>query len=667
MLKLTRRIFLAGPGAAAGAAAAWQASQAADVRRTTGLPYRRLVSGPWAPEKLAGALLPRERWKPYPTLAERAPWEGLPAEARRSLVAAGERQVGAPWPALPATLFLEYVRNGNRSNYERVRGARRDRLRELVLAECIEARGRLLDEIGNGVWATCEETYWGVPAHLNLQKRGSGLPDVTEPTIDLFAAETSNLLAWTEYLLGPQLDKVHPLLRERIRLEIDRRVLAPFRQRDDFWWMGLSAPAVERPMNNWNPWINSNCLTCALLVEPDPARRTQAVHKVLRSLDRFLDSYHDDGGCDEGPGYWSRAGGSLFDNLELLHSASAGAIDFYSMPLVREIGRYIYRTHIHDTWFTNFADASARVHISADLVFRYGRRIGDANMQALGAWAAQQQDGDPARADSIGRQLAALFNLPALRQAPARQPLVRDVWLPGIQVMAARRKEGSPEGFYLAALGGHNAESHNHNDVGNFIVYCDGQPVIIDVGVETYTAQTFSSRRYEIWTMQSAYHNLPTVNGVMQGAGYEFAARDVAYRADDSSAQLSLDIAGAYPPEAGLQTWKRTLRLDRAGNEIEVHEVFVLRRPGGRITLSLMTPCHATQSGAGELTLAGGLLRSGKVRLLFDAQALVFSTEEIRIIDARLRSAWGERLYRVLLTADKAPPRAEWRLRFLEG
>ncbi len=98
-----------------------------------------------------------------------------------------------------------------------------------------------------------------------------------------------------------------------------------------------------------------------------------------------------------------------------------------------------------------------------------------------------------------------------------------------------------------------------------------------------------------------------------------------------------------------------------------MHEVFVLRRPGGRITLSLMTPCHATQSGAGELTLAGGLLRSGKVRLLFDAQALVFSTEEIRIIDARLRSAWGERLYRVLLTADKAPPRAEWRLRFLEG
>ena len=77
--------------------------------------------------------------------------------------------------------------------------------------------------------------------------------------------------------------------------------------------------------------------------------------------------------------------------------------------------------------------------------------------------------------------------------------------------MAARSKDGSAEGLYLAAQGGHNAESHNHNDVGNFIVYADGQPAIIDVGVETYTAKTFSSQRYEIWTMQSAYHNLPSI------------------------------------------------------------------------------------------------------------------------------------------------------------
>ena len=67
-----------------------------------------------------------------------------------------------------------------------------------------KARGRFMDDIANGVWLMCEETYWGVPAHIGIQKRGAGLPDVTEPTIDLFAAETAELLAWTSYLLGAE-------------------------------------------------------------------------------------------------------------------------------------------------------------------------------------------------------------------------------------------------------------------------------------------------------------------------------------------------------------------------------------------------------------------------------------------------------------------------------
>lgn len=88
------------------------------------------------------------------------------------------------------------------------------------------------------------------------------------------------------------------------------------------------------------------------------------------------------------------------------------------------------------------------------------------------------------------------------------------------------------EGLYLAAKGGHNAESHNHNDVGNFIVYADGYPAISDVGVETYTAKTFSAQRYDIWTMQSAFHNLPIINGFMQKNGGNFKAAAVNYEAD---------------------------------------------------------------------------------------------------------------------------------------
>jgi hypothetical protein len=650
MPQLSRREFAA--------AAASLSPPVTLAARPQGKRPENLLTASWTPEKLARVLAAPERWKPFPAAAERTAWEGLPQATRKALLESAQRNLGADWPGLPATLFLEYARTGNRSRYERVRNVRRERLREAVIAECVESKERFLDEVANGIWETCEETFWGVPAHLSLQKAGSGLPDVAEPVVDLFAAETSSLLAWTDYLLGARLEKVSPLIRKRVRAEIGRRILTPCFERTDFWWMGLD-PKGRRNLNNWTPWIDSNWLTSVLLIESDPKRRVAAVHKIMRSLDAFLASYHDDGGCDEGPGYWSRAGASLFDCLELLHSASNGAIDFYRVPLVREIGRYIYRAHIAGDWFVNFADASARLHPAGDLIFRYGRRIGDTKLQAFGAWAAAGADGSGG--DSIGRQLPALFNLAAIAAAPDKNPpLVRDVWLPGIQVMAARRKEGSADGLYLAAQGGHNAESHNHNDVGNFIVYAGGKPAIVDVGVETYTAKTFSSRRYEIWTMQSAYHNLPTVDGVMQGAGREFAATDVGYEADDRAAEFALNIEKAFPAEAGIENWRRRLRLDRAKNEVLIADRYSLAKPAKKITLTLMTPCAVKPGPSGEIAI-------GDVKVVYDGNAMAPVVEEIRLEDSRLRSTWGERMYRVLLVAENPPARGEFNVRIVQG
>ncbi len=651
MFETTRRGFVAQGGAAMAA----RGLKAAAGRRN-------LLAGAYGPDKVAALLIPRDRWHPFPPASERAAWEGLPSDVREALLTAGTRALGGAWPVLPATLFLEYARMGNRSNYERVRNSRRDRLRELVIAECVEGKGRFADEIANGVWTTCEETFWGVPAHLSLQKAGNGLPDAYEPVVDLFAAETSSLLAWTLYLAGPALDKVSPLIRERIHREVDRRILTPNLERDDFWWMGFSNDPNHH-VNNWNPWICSNWLASTLLLERDERRRQASVHKAMRALDNFLDAYAEDGGCDEGPGYWSRAGGSLFDCLELLHSSTNGGIDLYKTPLIAEIGRYIYRAHISDAWFVNFADASAKPGAPGDLVFRYGRRIADRRMMEFGAWAESKRRGG-ATSDSIGRQLPALFNLAAVRSSPKTQSLVRDVWLPGIQVMAARCKDGSAEGLYLAAQGGHNAESHNHNDVGNFILFADGNPVVIDIGVETYTAKTFSSRRYEIWTMQSAWHNLPTIDGVMQAAGRRFEATGVSYRADDAGAEFSLDLARAYPPEAGVESWKRTLRLQRAAGVVELTDAYALKKTPRELTLTLVTPCKVTEAGSGELLFAAAPAVNVGVR--YEAAKLKPSTEEVKVEDPRLRGAWGDRLYRVLFHAVNPGAQGSWNVRFVK-
>ena len=616
-------------------------------------------------EKVEKVLIPRAQWHPWPWCNERQPWENLPPQIRRDLVANGEQHLGHAWPDLPATLFLEYAREGNRSRYEHEHFARRTALTDLIIAECVEGQGRFLDDIANGVWAICEESFWGVPAHVGAQKAGSGLPDPREPIVDLFAAETGESLAWTYYLLGEQLDHVSPMLRKRIQYEIDRRILTPCLERDDFGWMGFGGGRV----NNWNPWCNSNWLACTLLVEPDKSRRSKAVAKIVRSLDHFLDAYADDGGCDEGPGYWSRAGASLFDCLELLHSATNGGINVYDRPLVKEIGRYIYRVHIADDYFVNFADASAQAGPPGELVYRYGKRIGDERLTAFGAylWTRSRGDGTGFAGRggyTVGRYLPSIFHATELAAAPGKAPLPRDAWLDGIQVMIARCQEGTTEGFFVAAKGGHNAESHNHNDVGNFIVYRDGRPILIDIGVETYSRKTFSSQRYEIWTMESAYHNLPTIDGVMQSPGREFTAKNVRYDADEGHAQLQLDIAGTYPPQANLQSWTRTIRLHR-GTGIVITEEYALKEPANEITLSLMTPCKVQVQKDGRLLLeaADGAEPAAAVQVLYDSGKLKAVLETIPVEDGRLRSVWPAQMTRILLRAEKPALQDTWTVR----
>jgi hypothetical protein len=609
---------------------------------------RNLLAGRISEAQLVAMLLPADRWHPYPTIDERDRWAAVPADIRQAYVQAAERELHADWGQIPATVTLRYVRDGNRKQYDDLSGARRTRLATLVMGEVLENKGRFLDDIANGIWAISEQTFWGSTAHLGVQRRGSGLPDVTEPVVELFSAETAALFAWTDYLLGKKLDSVSPLLRERIRVEVDRRILTPALERDDFGWMGFGRQKI---VNNWNPWIASNWLASALILERDPQRRARTVYRIMRSLDVFMNGYPDDGGCDEGPGYWDRAGASLFDNLELLRGATNGGVDIYAQPLVRNMGQYIYRAYIKDAYVVNMGDAPAKAHPDPELVYAYGKRIGDPVMSGFGSFLAQRRGQYAPGSSTLGRILPALLTADEVTAAPAREPLLADVWLPDLQFMAARSAAGSSEGLYLSAFGGHNAQSHNHNDVGNFVVYADGKPVLIDVGVETYTAKTFSAKRYEIWTMQSGYHNLPTINGIMQKEGSAFRARDVRYDTDARRARLSMDIASAYPSEAQVDRYVRAVSLDRGARTVTLDESYALRGWTAPLRLNLMTPLVVDVSQPGEVRLRATDGTGPGFVVRYDRAQFDASTEEVKIDDARLLPIWGPRLARVVLAA----------------
>jgi hypothetical protein len=373
----------------------------------------------------------------------------------------------------------------------------------------------------------------------------------------------------------------------------------------------------------------------------------------MDSIDNFILPYPSDGGCDEGPSYWGRAGASLFDCLELLYSASDGKINIFDQPLITNIGTFVYKAYINQPYFINFADAMAKITIDAPIAYRYGKAIGDQAMMMFAAFQAGQQNLGKnmirGRFGVLNRVLPALFTLPDLLAMKQGQPLIKDVWLPDIQVMAARSRAGSSQGFYLAAKGGHNNESHNHNDVGNFIVYGDGRPILVDAGAQTYTKKTFSKQRYEIWNNQSAYHNLPTINGVMQRQGYEYKANNVQYKATRSTAQLTLDIAAAYPSEAFVSSWERYISLER-GSRISIIEDFKLSKFLKPIELNFLTPLRTDISQAGKIIFTDKETNNGKTYYLnYPESKLKAHVEKIVIEDKWMRNSWGSELRRIIL------------------
>ncbi len=619
-------------------------------------PPRDLLSSTFTPELITRTLLPATAWHPYPRVGEREAWLRVPQDIREGLVRRAEAVKGTEWPSLLATTLLDFKRNGNRSRFEEQQFARRHRLIDLVLGECVIADGRFLDAIADGVWLICEETFWGAPAHLGAQKAKAGLPDVAEPIIDLFAAETAATLAWVAYSVGERLDGVSPLIVPRIRLEAKRRILDPGLERDDFGWMGLE-PKRGR-LNNWNPWINSNWLTTNLILEQDAERRIRAVSKICRSLDQFLSDYSPDGACEEGPVYWQRSAGSYFDCCWTLESATGGAAHVMTHPFVRKMGHYIADVHIAGNAYVNYGDAHMEDAPSPELIYRFGAADGDKELQAFGAFHSAQdglcasgvalEKALGAGLPSLSQSLPDILSAEEIRGATKADALGRDAWYPALHLMTARAKAGTTDGFYLAVQAASNGRSHGHNDSGSFIVFHDGEPVFIDVGVEAYTAKTFGPQRYTIWTMQSAYHNLPTVGGVMQHDGAPYAASEVRYRSSDAGAGMTMNLATAYPAEAGVSRWVREVLLDRRAGVVRLTEEFELEK-SVPVALSFMTSRVPSEGGRGVFTLKSSKAGVKDVSLKYDASALRFGSEKIELEDEGMRRSWGPAVYRVQL------------------
>lgn len=601
---------------------------------------RNLIAGRTNRDQLKEMLVKNQQWVDLPAYSDRAGWDALLGPHKDVLIQRGEKALNHDWPRVKATDYLEFERSGNRRIMEDPLDANNNAVAALLLAELAEGKGRFIDQLINGVYAAAEMTSWSLSAHIPARAKRSIQP-YDEPVIDLVAGDMGNLYSWVYYFMQPEFDKVNPEISRRLRHEIKTRVLDPYLDYDAWWWDG-SRKYDGRMLNNWSPWCLSNVLLTAMLMEEDPDRYADIAWYTLLGTDKFLNYIQGDGACEEGPSYWGHAAGKALDYIDLLSQATGGKLDMSDEKLIRDMGEYIARSYVGDGWVVNFADASAKGGGNPWLVYRYGKAT---DSDLLKEFAALLYT--PGSTPSYGRDM--YRNFQGLKvdselksyDKPFEQPT--STWYPETEFCYLT----TPQGLYFASKGGYNDESHNHNDAGTFSLWADNYPIIIDAGVGTYTRQTFSNERYNIWTMQSGWHNLPVINGYEQPHGRKFKATDV--KAGKNS--FEANIASAYPEEAGINEWIRGYQVkDR---EVKVTDRFDLKDATTPNVVNFLTwgTVDATKPGRVAIDANGH-----RAELTYDPAQFEVKVVDQELPDTRLSNVWGPKISRISLT-DRKPAR----------
>ncbi|WP_256972519.1 heparinase II/III-family protein [Saccharibacillus sp. O23] len=594
------------------------------------------------PDDLAGAAITPEK------LAELRESERL-AELLGEIRAEAKLGTEEALPALRFADFQAFRERGTRFECERPYFRRRSRLLALTLALLIDEDDRYLALLEQTIWEICGEYSWAVPAHLPYGVSEAG-EDILPPDeiVDLFAAETAHALAELLSLVG---DRLHPWIAQRIRHEVERRIFKPaFGSERPFFWFSVE--------NNWSAVCAGAVGMAALLLVEDRERLAWMQAKVVDAMESFLAGYGDDGCCLEGAGYWTYGFGYYVYWAEMLHAYTGGAIDLLQGEKIRRIAAYAGSVSLTVPACVNYSDCSPSMRLHPGLISRLRKRTG-APAPAV-PYPPSFHDDHCYRWPHQVRNLLWTDESTLRGENEPGTTLFEDAgWIID--------KRDTPAGlFAFSAKGGTNAESHNHNDLGHFIVHAGGETLLTDLGPGVYTQDYFGPERYKYLNTSSRGHSVPVINGQEQSDGHERRARILRSDNDGEGLHFDLELTTAYGEEAGLSSYIRHFvwqaENGRSSASLAVRDVFEFAseaaESGGSEIVEHFVSLHRPELSPGAVVWQG---ERGRVELNYDASVFEPSVEQL---ESNAHLGQMQNVYRTALTARNLPQRfvGEWTL-----
>ena len=110
--------------------------------------------------------------------------------------------------------------------------------------------------------------------------------------------------------------------------------------------------------------------------------------------------------------------------------------------------------------------------------------------------------------------------------------------------------------------------------------------------------------------------------------------------------------------------WERRVQLNR-GKDVVITDRYELEEMRQPVMVSLMTACIPSDDKKGTIHLRPGSDRR-PISFSYDKDRFSVGIETIPIEDPKLLSSWGNRIYRITLTAKGRALADEFSFRFIE-
>lgn len=343
--------------------------------------------------------------------------------------------------------------------------------------------GEYISKLEDNLYDVLSMYVWAIHAHV---------PDINEENyyeLDLCSTALGSTIATIDYLMG---DKLHPLIKKRIDTELRRRILEPFKAQPWHW---------EDRYNNWTSVCAGHTAVTLMLKYPDEF--DALLPRFSENMRKFIAGFSDDGVCYEGAGYWGYGLSSFVMYAILLKEYTNGRIDYFKDQKVKDICCFFEKVTLYPNIITCYGDTTLDIKFPSNLLYPL-KAIYENDV-----WTPDQS-----RIAIPYNQLAHILLYIEYYDPKYTSDELRNA---EYYMAHAGWYTKRTDTYSLAARGGWNGDSHNHNDVGSFILARDNRQVLIDMGTRYYTKDYFQMpNRYTYLETSSRGHNVPIINGQYQ-------------------------------------------------------------------------------------------------------------------------------------------------------